>query len=180
MSARLTAIDPKQAQGKAKELLDAVQAKLGVTPNMMRTMAHSPAALEAYLTFSGALAKGALSAKVREELALAIAEANDCGYCAAAHTLLGQKAGLTVEQTLLARRGKGTDAKADAAIALARQIIERRGEVSDAQLAAARSGGLNEGEIAEVVAHVALNVFTNYFNRVAATVVDFPPIDAIA
>jgi uncharacterized peroxidase-related enzyme len=179
MDSRLTAIDPAQAQGKAKELLDAVKAKLGMVPNMMRTMAHSPAAWEGYWAFSGALAKGALPAKCREQIALAVAEMNECGYCAAAHTALGKMAGLTPEQTLAARQGRGIDAKADAGLALARSVIENKGDVSDEELAVARSSGLNDAEIAEVVAHVALNVFTNYFNRLAATKIDFPQIEPI-
>jgi uncharacterized peroxidase-related enzyme len=165
MGARLTAIDPATAQGKARELLDGVQRKLGLTPNMMRTMAHSPAALEAYLAFSGALAGGALPAKFREQLALAIAEANGCGYCAAAHTALGRMAGLTDEQAAAARRGEGTDAKVGAAIRLARSVLGRRGDVGDADLAAARAAGLGDAEIA------------NYFNQLARTEIDFPKVE---
>jgi hypothetical protein len=71
---RITAIEPAKATGKAKELLDAVKNKVGRVPNMMRTMAHSPAVLEAYLNFSAALADGQLNAKLREELALLSAE----------------------------------------------------------------------------------------------------------
>ncbi len=50
---RLNAIDPKEATGKAKELLDGVKAKIGMVPNLMRTFANSPAALEGYLNFTG-------------------------------------------------------------------------------------------------------------------------------
>ena len=46
---RIKAINPEQATGKSKQLLDGVQKKLGMTPNMMRTMAQSPAVLEGYL-----------------------------------------------------------------------------------------------------------------------------------
>ena len=35
-----------------------------------------------------------------------------------------------------------------------------------------------DGEIAEIIAHVALNVFTNYFNRAAQTDIDFPLVTA--
>jgi uncharacterized peroxidase-related enzyme len=177
MGARITAIDPATAQGKARELLDGVQRRLGLTPNMMRTMARSPAALEAYLAFGGALAGGALPAKFREQLALAVAEENGCDYCAAAHTALGRMVGLTDEQAAAARRGEGTDAKVGAAIRLARSLLERRGDVGDADLAPARAAGFGNGEIAEVVAHVALNVYTNYFNQLARTEIDFPKVE---
>ena len=60
---RIPTVDPKQATGKAKELLTGVQKKLGMTPNLMQTMANSPAALDAYLKFGNALGEGVLSAK---------------------------------------------------------------------------------------------------------------------
>jgi AhpD family alkylhydroperoxidase len=78
---RLQAIQSDAATGKAKELLDAVQAKLKITPNMTRVMANSPAVLEAYLGFSGAPSHGALDAKLREEIALEVGEQNSCQYC---------------------------------------------------------------------------------------------------
>ena len=177
---RLTALDPSATSGKARQLLDAVQKKLGMAPNMMRTMAQSPAVLDGYLAFNTALAGGDLDAKTHEQLALAIAQTNDCAYCASAHTALGKMAGLTPDQTVAARRGQGTDPKTSAAINLARAIIEQRGAVSDDDLASAHAAGLGEPEIAEVVAHVALNIFTNYFNRLAATAIDFPIVNTSA
>lgn len=177
MAARITPVNPASAQPKAKELLDAVQKKLGITPNMMRTMAQSPAVLEGYLSLSGALGHGVLPAKVREELALFIGQANQCDYCVAAHSALGKMAGLQPDQLTGARRGRvDSDPEGQAAVKLAKSVLETRGEVSDGDLAAARSAGLGDAEIAEVVAHVALNVFTNYFNRVAHTEVDFPKV----
>jgi alkylhydroperoxidase family enzyme len=77
---RLQANQPDAATGKANELLDAVQAKLKITPNMTRVMANSPV-LEAYLDFSGALSRGALDAKLQEEIALEVGEQNSCQYC---------------------------------------------------------------------------------------------------
>ncbi len=173
---RIQILDPKTSQGRAKELLDAVQKKLGVTPNMMRALANSPAALQAYLDFGGALAGGALSTKVREQIALTIGEINSCGYCLSAHTLLGGKAGLTPEQVLAARRATADDPKANAILHLAKEIALRRGELRDQDLRAARDAGVTDGEIAEVVGAVALNIFTNYFNAVAVPPIDFPEV----
>ena len=177
MATRITPVNPAEAQPKAKELLAAVQAKLGMTPNMMRTMAQSPAVLEGYLSLSGALSGGVLPAKVREELALFVGQSNECDYCVAAHSLLGKMAGLQPNQLIEARRGVAeSDPTGQAALQLARRVLNTRGEVSDADLSAARSAGLNDAQIAEVIAHVALNIFTNYFNRVAHTEVDFPKV----
>jgi alkylhydroperoxidase family enzyme len=82
---RLSAIEPEKATGNVKDLLDAVQAKLSLTPNMTRVMANSPAVLEAYLSFSGALAGGSLNSKLREQIALEVAQQNSCQYCVSGH-----------------------------------------------------------------------------------------------
>lgn len=161
-----------------KPLFDAVQRALGTVPNMMRTMAQSPAVLSGYLSLSGALAKGTLGGRAGEQIALLTAEENDCLYCASAHTALGQLHGLDENEISEAREGRAGIAKVQAALTLARSVIETRGHIGDATLRAARESGLTDGEIGEVVAHVALNVFTNYFNSVAATEVDFPAVRA--
>ncbi|HXI38730.1 MAG TPA: peroxidase-related enzyme [Bryobacteraceae bacterium] len=173
---RIKPIETAQAGSKAKQLLDAVQAKLGVTPNMMRTMAQSPAMLEAYLNFSSALNHGLLNAKTREQLALVIGQANACEYCVAAHTLLGKGAGLSADEIQANRRADSADQKAAAGLEFARRLVNRRGAVSDDDVASVRSAGYRDGEIVEIVAHVALNTLTNYLNLVAQTEVDFPKV----
>ena len=174
---RISTINPAEATGKAKELLDAVQATLGITPNMMRTMAQSPAVLEAYLNFNNALAKGALNAKVREQIALVSAQTNGCGYCASAHTALGKLAGLREEEIVAARQVTANDPKTATALQFAQALIEKRGSVSDNDLQGVKEAGFSEGEIAEIVANVALNIFTNYFNETAKTEIDFPRVE---
>jgi uncharacterized peroxidase-related enzyme len=173
---RIPAIDPAKATGKTKELLDAVNKKLGLVPNMTRTMAQSPAVLEAYLNFSGALTRGKLDSKLREEIALMTAAVNRCGYCASAHTAIGKMVCLGEDAILAARKGRSTDAKANAALKFARTVIDNRGQVSDADVRAASDAGFSDGEIGEIIAQVALNVFTNYFNVVAETEIDFPEV----
>lgn len=176
---RIHQITPDSATGKAKELLDAVHGKLGLVPNITRAMANSPAVLEGYLGLSGALGKGSLSAKNREQIALAVGQANHCDYCLAAHSAIGKMVGLTPDQILDSRRGTAIDPKADAVIRFARKLVDERGRVSDADVAEVRAAGLNDGGIAEVVANVALNIFTNYFNHVAETDIDFPRAEPI-
>ena len=176
---RITPVDPQTAQGKAKELLDAVKAKLGLVPNMTRAMAVSPAVLEAYLGISGALTHGVLPPKVREQLALDIGQANRCDYCVSAHSTIGKKVGLTDQAVLDSRKGHSADPKTDALLRFARTLVEKRGLVTDADVAAVRETGGGDAEIAEVVAHVGLNTFTNYFNNVANTTIDFPIAPAL-
>lgn len=173
---RITAINPAEATGKAKQLLDGVQAKLGITPNLMRTLASSPAALEAYLSFGAVLATGALNAKFREQIAIAVAQANSCEYCLSAHATIGKMVGLTPEEIAASREAHAQDAKRDAGLRFAQAIVVQRGEVSDAALASVRQAGYTDGEITEIVANVAVNIFTNYFNHIAQTEVDFPRV----
>jgi uncharacterized peroxidase-related enzyme len=173
---RLSAIDPIVATGKAKDLLTAVHSALGIVPNMTKVMVNSPAVLEGYLGLSGALSHGLLDAKTREQLALVTAQENHCDYCLSAHSAIGKMVGLTPEQIGEARSGHGQDARATAALTFARRVLETRGEISDEDVAAVRVAGFSDGEVAEIIAHVALNVLTNYFNNAAQVEIDFPKV----
>jgi uncharacterized peroxidase-related enzyme len=171
---RLTQLAPENASGPAGPLFAAVKAKLGKVPNMLRAMGNSPAALSAYLQFSGSLGEGRLSPQQREQIALAVGQANHCDYCLAAHSTIGKMVGLNANQIRDARLGTDADPKTAALLRLATQIVQNRGFVADTDLQAARDQGFTDGDIAEVVANVALNLFTNYFNHVADTDIDFP------
>src|SRR5271167_3480163 len=156
---RLPAIQPQAATGKAKELLDAVQAKLKITPNMTRVMANSPAVLEGYLSFSGALAGGALDPKLREAIALEVGEQNSCQYCVSAHTAIGKLTGLSDSEINDAREAKSVSPRNTAALQFAHQVVATKGRPTDADVEAVRRAGFSDGEIAEIIAHVALNIF---------------------
>ncbi len=173
---RLTQVDPAAADGKAKELLDAVQGKMGAVPNVTRVMANAPAVLDAYLANATALGKGAFDAKTREAIALTIADTSGCDYCAAAHGFISKN--LKVDADEIERRLQGTSAepRLRAILTLARRVVDTRGKVSDDDLQTARDAGLDDGAIAETVANVAANLFTNYLNNVAHTDIDFPPL----
>jgi uncharacterized peroxidase-related enzyme len=175
---RITAVDRNDADESVRRTFDAIQKKLGLVPNMMRTMAQSPRVLEGYLGLSGALSHGLLPATLQEQIALAIAEANACDYCLSAHSALGRGAGLSDDQLAASRDGRAANAKANAALQFALAVLQRRGGVTDGDLARVRAVGFSDGEIAEIIAHVALNVFTNYFNRAADTEIDFPRVTA--
>ena len=177
---RLDAVNPATATGTTKELLDAVQSTLGATPNLFRTMAASPSALEGFLGLFGALSKGRFDARVRAAIALTVAQGNGCNYCLSAHSFLGRNAGLDDRALAASRHAESSDPRVKALLRLARQINEGRGDVSDAHFAEARKAGLNDADIAELIATVALNVFTNYFNKTARTEIDFPVITAAA
>jgi uncharacterized peroxidase-related enzyme len=173
---RITQLDPAQATGKAKQLFDAVKAKFGVVPNLMRVLGTAPAALDGFLNLTASLERGSFTAKVREQIALTVAESNMCNYCLSAHTFIGNKVGLTAQDIAGARHADAKAAKTDAILKLARNIIVQRGEIGDADLQKARATGLSDGDIIETVANVVANIFTNYVNHIARTVVDFPEV----
>ncbi|WP_321472838.1 carboxymuconolactone decarboxylase family protein [uncultured Paludibaculum sp.] len=170
---RITAVDPNAAS-KAKELLDAVKAQLGRVPNMMKVMAQSPAALGGMLSLSSALAGGTLKPELREQIAIAVSQANSCEYCLSAHTAMGKLRGLPPEELAAARNGDSADPKAQAALQFALAIVAERGRVTDGAFTDIREAGYSDEEIAEIVANVALMIFTNYFNNVAQTKLDWP------
>lgn len=174
---RIEALNPAAAPASSKSMLDAVHKKLGMVPNLFKTFAHSPAVLQFYLTGSEALAGGALSAALREQIALVTAGENKCDYCASAHTLMGKGAGVAVDEMADNLRGRSGNAKTQAALEFARAIVRDRGRVTEAQLQAVRGAGYSEAEVVEIVANVAASIFTNYFNHVAGTVVDFPLVN---
>jgi AhpD family alkylhydroperoxidase len=113
---------------------------------------------------------------LREQIALISAEVNGCAYCASAHTAIGKMVGLGEDAILAARRGRSIDERTDAALKFARNLIVSRGEVSDADVRAVKDAGFSDGEVGELVANVALNIFTNYFNTIAETDIDFPKV----
>jgi AhpD family alkylhydroperoxidase len=173
---RIPSVDPASATGTNKKFFDMLQGALGVIPNMTRSMAQSPAVLEGYISLSGALSKGTLGKQLGEELALTLAGTNHCDYCASAHTVLGKFAGLNETQIDAALKGSAEDAKVEAALTFANVVVEKSGRISDGDFKAITAAGFTPGEVGEIVAHVALNVFTNYFNNVAATEIDFPKV----
>lgn len=177
---RIQQISDDAASPAAAELFSAIKAKVGAVPNLYRVMANEPAVLAANLGLGEALGKGSFDPKTREAIALVTAGANNCDYCASAHTAISKN--LNVDDAEIAARleGRSSDAKVQAILTFAKAVVDTRGFVSDADLGAAREAGLSEGEIVETVANVVANVFTNYVNHVADTEIDFPLVRAKA
>jgi uncharacterized peroxidase-related enzyme len=172
---RLTPLEPGTATGEAKELLDGIQAAFGMTPNMARTMARNPAVLKGWIDLNGALGR-TLTRQLGEQIAIAVAEQNGCGYCLSAHTAIGGLVGLDEHELEHNRVGESHDPKVAAALTFARAVTDKRGDVGDDDLARVRAAGYGDADIAAIVGHVALNVLTNYFNLVARPVIDFPEV----
>lgn len=173
---RLTQLTDADASPTARDLFSAIRGKIGMIPNLYRVAANQPAVLQAMLAVNEALAKGGFDGRTREAIALAVAGANSCDYCASAHAAIS--AGLKVDQATIQGHlsGKSADARLQAILTLALAIVGARGKVDNADLEAARAAGLAESDIVETVGHVIANTFTNYLNHVADTEIDFPVV----
>jgi uncharacterized peroxidase-related enzyme len=173
---RITPVVSASTETKIAATLSQVKASLGKVPNFFATLANAPVALEGFLSLSKALSRGRLSGRQREILALAIAQENVCEYCLAAHTESAKAVGLNAADVLKAREGNSDDSFERTLTRFAKNIIRRRGLVSDEDLDIARKAGIDDGLMLEVVANVALNTLTNYTNRLADTEIDFPVV----
>lgn len=177
---RLTQISDADASPAAAELFGAIKSKVGMVPNLYRVMANEPAVLAANLGLGEALGKGSFDAKTREAIALVTAGANNCDYCASAHTAVSKNLNVDDAEIAARLRGRSTDPKVQAILTFAKSVVDTRGFVSDEDIKNARNAGLSEGEIVETVANVVANIFTNYVNHVANTDIDFPVVKANA
>jgi AhpD family alkylhydroperoxidase len=175
---RIPLNDNDCATDRAKTLLFAIASQMGGVPNLFATMAQSPASLDGLLAFSGGLNRGTFPALLRQQIALAVAGANDSDYCASLHVAIGKRFGLSVEEAGLNLSGKASDPKVESALALSRLIIRERGKIKDSDLTLFRVAGYDNEELVELVANVSINIFTNYFNHVAGTEIDFPYVRA--
>ena len=174
---RIQVVKLDQAQGKTKNQLEGVKKSLGMVPNIIGTIANSPAVLDFYLAAGEALSGGKINAKLREQIALTVAGENTCDYCASAHTVLGKMAG--VDEVELGRNleAKSSNLQIGAALNFAKIVVEKRGFVSNADFQKVRDAGYDDGEIIEILAHVTHNIFTNYFNHIVGTEIDFPVVE---
>lgn len=177
---RIDALPINTDDAAVSPLFSAIRQKMGGVPNILRTMAQSPVAVEAYLGFSGAIGNGRFTAGQRELVALAAAGENSCDYCASAHSALGKMAGLNqpdIQQVVSGGELAGADG---AIVSLTRKIVSQRGVLSDADIAAFYAAGFDQGHLVELIAVISINIFTNYFNHIAATEIDFPVVSTRA
>lgn len=173
---RVPLIDRQQTTADRKELLDSIHGAFGATPNMFRAVANSPAALRSMWGAFGALGQGVIDAKLGEQIAVAVADRNACEYCLAAHTALGRKAGATSEEMTAAQMGESSDPKTQAALTFALKVVNQRAQINAGDVDALRRVGFSDEDVVEILAHVALNLFTNYVNVAFDVPVDFPKV----
>jgi len=173
---RVPLIDRMHTTPERQAVLDEIHAAFGATPAMFRAVAQSPAALRSMWGSFQALGGGTLGARLGEQIAVAVADRNACGYCLAAHTMLGQKAGASAAEMAAAQGGESSDPQTRAALRFALRVVDAHGQVGGADVQALRDAGFSDEAVVEIIAHVALNLFTNYINLALDVPVDFPVV----
>jgi uncharacterized peroxidase-related enzyme len=177
MGTTIAPVQPDTATGVVRELLDQTQRTLGLVPEMAKVMANSPTLLRAYLALYGAVESGSIPAAARERLAVATAQHNGCEYCLSAHTYIGEHiAKVPTGELAAARTAQSDDPHVRALLELSNQIAANAGDVDAEAIATARAAGVTDEEIGELVANLAMNILTNYFNVLAGVHNDWPVV----
>ena len=171
---------PGEAPAASNGTLKEIGKALGVTPNLYLTAAHSAAALQSLWGQVGAAKRMRLPVRLREMIALRVAQCNGCSYSLSAHTAQAEDVGIDAEQARAYRKGISSDEKEQALLDLVSRIVEHRGHHSGFEVETARRKGYGDAEIVEVVALVGLYTFKNYLDCVADTKIDYPPADGLA
>jgi uncharacterized peroxidase-related enzyme len=166
------------ATGATAEVYAQIKKAAGSVPNTFATIgAHGPEALKAVLNADGVLAAGTLSKQDRETIKLVVSAAAGCDYCVAAHSLLGKMVGLSPDVLAALRNDKSTgDARRDALVRFVRKIVQTSGTLHEDEFAAIKGAGYTDAQIVDISLAIAVTVFTNVFNRVNDTAIDFPPV----
>jgi len=174
---RIKPVKPESTDASTQKTLASIEKKLGILPNIFTTFAQSPASLNGYLYLTEALTNGQLSSQQREMIAIAVAQENECEYCLSAHAAIGKGEGLNEHAINAAREGGAVQPADEAVVQFALKVVQLRGRVSDTDITKLRELFDNDGIIIEIVANVALNILTNYMNRLADTDIDFPVVN---
>lgn len=171
---RVNPVTKEKAQNEVKEIYSSLEKKMGKVINIFQNMGNSPAVLKGYLALSDAAGQTSLSPKLREELALVVGQANKCNYCLSVHTTVAKGLGIPDQDVLLARKGQTKDPKEQAILKFAKSVVENRGNLADKEIETLKKAGVTDQELVEVILVIMVNMFTNYFNHITGTEIDFP------
>ena len=171
--ARIAPVTPEKAEGEIKNIYADINKNLGKVPNIFQYMGNSSAMLQSFFSVSEALNHSSLNPKLRSLIALAVAQANECNYCLSAHTTIANGQGLQSNEIINARKGESQDAKTRAILHFTKQVVEKRGKVSDQDVNALKSVGVGDRELVDIILTININMLTNYFNHIVDTPIDF-------
>ena len=158
---------------EAADVFEAVRAKFGFVPNLIRELARSPATARVYLRGQEAMASASLSAPERQVVQLAVAVYNECPYCRAAHRSGCRQAGVAQAEIELVEKGSlPEDRRLRSLVSAAWQVLDTRGWLGASDLASLEAEGVDRAQLYEVVALVGLKTISNFVNHIAHTPVD--------
>jgi uncharacterized peroxidase-related enzyme len=173
---RLTAPALDDVPAGTQSILDGIRKQFGFAPGMFDTLAANPAVLEIVMSLQGSIGR-LLDAKTRHTIALAVSQSNGCEYCQALHTYVSSElGGMSADEIELARAGSSTDPRRAAVARFVQRVVETRGQVGDADIAAVRGAGYTDAEVLAIVTVAVVFLLTNFLNNVNRTVVDIPPV----
>jgi uncharacterized peroxidase-related enzyme len=175
---RLSVPNLETDAGPSGQVYAQIKKAIGSVPNTFAAIAaHGPAALKSVLAADTVLASGSLSKPDQETIKLIVSGVAGCDYCVTAHSLLGKLAGLKPDELKSIRDGKPTgEAKRDALARFVRKLAQTSGTVSDEEFAAIKAAGYSDAQLVEISLAFATTVFTNVFNRINDTEIDFPAV----
>lgn len=165
----------ESAAGESREMLENLQKKMGMIPNLMGVMAESPVTLKSYLALSGALQGSTLTPVEREIVLLTVSDVNDCKYCLAAHSTMALKMKMPPEVLgALRERRSLADARLEALRSFTRDLVQKAGRLDQARVDQFLAAGFTREQLLEVITAMTLMTLTNTINHL----VD-PPIDPV-
>lgn len=176
MSPRITTPNVETASAASAALFARIKKAAGRVPNAYAVIGTlEPAALDVILKVDAVLAGSSLTKEDQEAIKLTVSEAVGCDYCTAAHTVLAELAGHSPEAARQIRTGAPTgDAKRDALVAFVRHLVTSRGTLGEEQFVAIKAAGYTDAQLVDIALAMAVITFTNVFNRINDTELDFP------
>ncbi len=174
---RFVQIDPKTATGDAAEAFEAATSQFGGVINLFKVTGNAPNVLKGILALNNEVASSAeLDTRLIEQVAMLTSALNRCDYCVNVHMKVGQGAGLTRDDLLLAMEAKATNAKAQALLTFADEVVRNRGLASETAIENARAAGFSDKALLETIGVIGIYTTLQYIRHVADPDHDFPAV----
>jgi uncharacterized peroxidase-related enzyme len=164
---------PENAPEQSRPMLKELHARLGFVPNIFGALAESPTALRAWLGLKTTVETGLLSPVERKIVTMTGSYLNNCSYCIAAGTTMGEKEGVSRDVLEALRSDKPLkDAKLEQLRQFTKAVMKRMGRPDQTDIDAVLKAGYTNAHILEVVAIISLNIMGNYVNHIVGTPLD--------
>jgi alkylhydroperoxidase family enzyme len=155
--------------------LEKLQQAFGMVPNVAGVIANSPVLANIFVPLFAGVHGGTFTEAEIQTLLLTNAVTNSCAWAVAFHSYLALQAGLAPADVQAIRERRAPREPRYAALsAYARSLIEQRGHVGEAAVAAFLSAGFKADQALEVLAVSAASTVTNYTLNIAE-----PPLEPI-